>query len=348
VAAPRKPPAVARVLQQVTATARKHGMFEPPGCVVVAVSGGPDSLCLLHALVRVRRLFRIEPVCFHFDHRLREGSETDAAYVRRQADRLGIPFVLRTASSKPGRGQSVEAWARTVRYEALKAVVEEYGGGVAAVGHTADDQAETILMALLQGSGLEALAGMRPLDRPIARPLLEVSRDQTEAFCRSLGLRPRRDPMNEELARLRVSVRTRLLPMTERALGRNVREAIARTGAHLREDADLLESMATALAAGIGWDGVLGWRQAQRGVIGRPTEDGYELKIEPLEELPPSISHRLVRMILFKLGIRPEASHVEAVLSLIEARPGARASLPGALIAKREKGYVRVSRPSPA
>jgi tRNA(Ile)-lysidine synthase len=347
VAALRKPPAVARVLQQITATARKHGMFEPPGCVIVAVSGGPDSLCLLHALVRLRRLFRIDPICFHFDHRLREGSEQDAVYVRRQAERLTVPFVLREARSRPARGQSVEAWARMVRYEALNAVVEEYGGGVAAVGHTADDQAETILMALLQGSGLEALAGMRPLDRPIARPLLEVTREQAEAFCRSLGLRPRRDPMNDELARLRVSVRTRLLPMTEKALGRNVREAIARTGSHLRADADLLESMTASLAAGIGWDGVLEWPRRGRKVIG-PTAHGYELEVEPLEDLPPSISNRLVRMVLYKLGIRPEASHVEAVLSLIVARPGARAALPDGLIAKREKGYVRLSRPSPA
>src|SRR5206468_10515846 len=87
-----RPPSVARVLHQVTATARRHGMFDPPGTVVVAVSGGPDSLCLLHSLVRLRRMFRVEPVCFHFDHRLREGSEKDAAYVHRQATRLGVPF----------------------------------------------------------------------------------------------------------------------------------------------------------------------------------------------------------------------------------------------------------------
>src|SRR5207244_960416 len=144
-------------------------------------------------------------------------------------------FVLREARSRPARGQSVEAWARTVRYEALTAVVEERGGGVAAVGHTADDQAETILMALLQGSGLEAMAGMRPVDRPLVRPLLEITRTETEAFCRSLGLRPRRDPMNRDPARTRVSIRTGLLPAAETALGRNVRAAIARAGAHLTE-----------------------------------------------------------------------------------------------------------------
>jgi tRNA(Ile)-lysidine synthase len=322
-------------------------MFDPPGTVVVAVSGGPDSLCLLHSLVRLRRMFRVETVCFHFDHRLREGSEKDAAYVHRQAARLGVPFVLRVARSRPARGESVEAWARTVRYEALTAVVEELGGGVAAVGHTADDQAETILMALLQGSGLEGLAGMRPVSRPIVRPLLETTREQTEAFCRSLGLRPRRDPMNEDRARLRVSVRTQLLPKMEKAVGRNVREAIARTGAHLRRDADLLESMTAALAAGTGSGPPPGWRQVRRRSIGRPTDDGFELRIEPLRVFPPSIAWRVVRMVLYRLGLRPETAHIDAVISLLEARPGTRVDLPGALLAKRERGYVRLSRPSP-
>src|SRR5207245_117422 len=180
-----RPPAVARVLRQVTATARRHAMFEPGSLVVVAVSGGPDSICLLHAMARLRRLFALDLACFHFDHGLRPESERDAVYVRRQAASLRVPCHLRRADSKPGRGESVEAWARGVRYRALNEVLEELGGGVAAVGHTADDQAETLLLAALRGGGLEALAGMRPVSRPIVRPLLEVPRKETVAFCRA-------------------------------------------------------------------------------------------------------------------------------------------------------------------
>src|SRR5690348_14720045 len=141
-----RPPAVARVLQRVVAFARTHQLFEPGRPVVVAVSGGADSLCLLHSLVQVRRLLRVHPVCFHFDHRLRSDSGADARYVRGQAERLGVPFVLRMAEGARARGESPEAWARTVRYEALFRVVEETEASAAAVGHTADDQAETVLL----------------------------------------------------------------------------------------------------------------------------------------------------------------------------------------------------------
>ena len=97
----RRPPAVARVLERVTATVREHDLLQPGELVLVCVSGGPDSVCLLESLVRLRRLFRVRLEVFHFDHRLRAGSEADAAYVRRLAARLGLPFHLRVAGDAP-------------------------------------------------------------------------------------------------------------------------------------------------------------------------------------------------------------------------------------------------------
>jgi len=118
VPAARRPPAVARVLERVTATVRRHGLVAPGETVLVSVSGGPDSTCLLEALWRLRRLLRIRLAVFHFDHRLREGSAADAAYVRRASARLGVPFHLVEAVSSPARGASVEAWAHDVRSKA--------------------------------------------------------------------------------------------------------------------------------------------------------------------------------------------------------------------------------------
>src|SRR5262249_30712476 len=118
-----RPPEVTRVLHRVTATMRAGDMAPRGETVLASVSGGADSLCLLHALTRLRRLLGIEVACFHFDHGLRPGSERDAAFVRSQAAGLGVPFLTEQAAGRPRRGQSVEAWARTVRYDALDRAV---------------------------------------------------------------------------------------------------------------------------------------------------------------------------------------------------------------------------------
>jgi tRNA(Ile)-lysidine synthase len=326
-----RPSAVQRVLGKVTLAARRHSMFEP-GLVVVAVSGGPDSLCLVHSMVRLERLLRVRTVCFHFDHRLRPGSEADAAYVRRQARTLGVPFFLREASTGPKRGRSVEAWARSVRYDALSALVEELGAGAAALGHTADDQAETVLLALVRGGGLEALAAMRPVTRPLVRPLLEVTRDETQAFCRALRLRPRRDPMNEDRSLLRPALRHGVLPALGEAVGRDVRPTLVRTASLLAEDADLLSALAL---------------EAARDVV---ADDGVDvvLRATALRDLPRPLASRVVRDALYGLGVLPEAAHVDAVLGLALSRPGSRANLPRGLLARRDREYVWLFRDGPS
>ena len=150
----RRPPAVARVLERVTATAREHEMFLPGQTVLVAVSGGPDSVCMLESLVRLRRLFKIRLEVFHFDHGLRKDSAADAAYVKRLADRHRLPCHLRAATSSPDKGVSVEAWAREQRHFAIAEVTHETGAAKTAIGHTMDDQAETVLIGLITGSGI--------------------------------------------------------------------------------------------------------------------------------------------------------------------------------------------------
>jgi tRNA(Ile)-lysidine synthase len=322
-----RPPAVARVLERVTVTARRDGMFQPDSKVLVAVSGGPDSMCLLHSLARLRRLFRLSLTCFHFDHGLREGSADDAEYVRRHAKKLGVPFVLRQARSKPARGDSIEAWARSERYRAMLTVLEEVEGSAAALGHTADDQAETVLLALLRGGGLEAVAGMRPVSRPFVRPLLGVARQETEAFCRSLHLRPRRDPMNEDPTFLRVAIRTLVIPAVEEGVGRAVRATLARTAALLARDAAFLQDLATSAAAS---------------VVDSDGEDRL-LRAGLLADLPVALSSRIVHREILSLGQLPAAAHVDAVLALAAAGPGKAVILPGGLRARREKVYVRLS-----
>jgi tRNA(Ile)-lysidine synthase len=329
--ASRRPPAVARVLERVTSTVRRHDLFVAGDHVLVAVSGGPDSTCLLHALYLLRRLLRIRLSVFHFDHRLRPDSAKDAAYARRQADRMKLTFHLSVAEDRPDRGESVEAWARAVRLGGLATALRDAPATRAALGHTLDDQAETVLLALSRGGGLSAVAGIRPVEGPLVRPLLDVTRTEVEAFVRALRLRPRSDPTNRDLRLPRNAIRHVVLPTMERAVGREVRGALARSASLLRQDADLLSRQA---------------EEATRELL-EELPEGFELPAAGLAGLPGPLASRVVRAGLLRAGALPTQEHVEAILDLASGRPGRRRQLSEGLIAVRQKEYVRVARPSP-
>jgi tRNA(Ile)-lysidine synthase len=321
---------VARVLERVTATAREHDMFSPGGRVLVAVSGGPDSTCLLHSLYMLRRLFKIDLEVFHFDHRLRPDSDKDAQYVKRTAGKLGLPLNVRVATTKPERGRSVEDWAREARFSAGWEVAIERALNRLALGHTLDDQAETVLIHLFRGRGLRALAGMRPAEGPMIRPLLEVRRHEVEAFCRALHIRPRRDPTNDDTRFLRNAIRLEVVPTIERVTGRDVKGPVARSAELLRSDLDELHPPTPEV------------------LLGRPRDDGFELSVAGLESIPSEMASRLAHRVLLDLvGRDTTKAAVDAVLDLARGRPGRRRDLPGGLIASREKEYVRLSRASP-
>lgn len=339
--AARRPPAVARVLERVSATIRQHDLMRDGDRVLVCVSGGPDSVCLLESLVRLRRLFRVRIEAFHFDHRLRADSSADAGYVRRLASRHRLPFHLRVADDEPSAGESVEAWATLRRENAANDVRREVGVSIVAEGHTLDDQAETVLLNLVRGTGLDGLAGIWPKlgDRPgssTVQPLLDVTREEVEAFCRSLGLRPRRDPMNEDTRLLRAAIRHEAIPMLERITGREVRATLARTAAVLHEDRlELLRQAA----------------EHERGIVER---DGGEVRFRAadLAALPVPFAARIVRMALWQLAAVDDEvapwtrDAVSAVLDLAAGRPGRRRDLPGGRTARRDRVYVRVASPT--
>lgn len=338
--ASRRPPAVARVLERVTSTVREHDLFHPGDRVLVCVSGGPDSVCLLESLVRLRRLFRTRLEVFHFDHRLRADSSADGVYVRRLAGRLGVPFHLRQASGAPVSGESIEAWATVQRMNAANDVRREIAASIMAEGHTLDDQAETVLLNLLRGTGLDGLAGIWPGDgeRPgsaIVQPLLDTTRAEVEAFCRSLHLRPRIDPMNEDRRLLRAAIRHEAIPMLERVTGREVRATLARTASVLHQDRlELLRQAA----------------EHERAIV---DHDGGELlfRAADLSALPRPLAARIVRAALWQMAAVDDEvapwtrDSVEAVLDLAAGRPGRRRDLPRGRAAHRDRVYVRVSSP---
>jgi tRNA(Ile)-lysidine synthase len=331
------------VLERVTKTARAHDMFRPGETVLVCVSGGPDSVCLLECLVRLRRLFRIRLEVFHLDHALRPASTDDAAYVRRLAARHGLPVHVLVAGSAPRRGRSVEAWARSERWRAEDEVARAIGATVVAVGHTLDDQAETVLLNLVRGTGLEGLGGIAPRSggdaeagggrRVRVQPLIEVERAEVEAFCRALRLRPRRDPMNDDTRLLRAAIRHEALPAIERAVGRDVKGPIVRTAENLRADRRELDRLA--------------WR-AHSGICdGTPGRD-VRFDAAGLLGLSDALARRVIRLGVHDLVSSDAAAPwtkdaIDAVLDLARGRPGRRRDLPNGSTAVRERGYVRVS-----
>ncbi len=321
-----KPPALARVLERVTATVRAHRMLLPGQTVLACVSGGPDSVCLLETLVRLRRLFKIRVEVFHLDHQLREGSAADAAYVQRLTARHHLPFHLRVVAEQPGRGASVEAWARTQRMVASGRIAHEIGAERIAEGHTVDDQAETLLIALVRGGGLEALSGIAPVLGRQIQPLLDVTRAEVEAACRALRLRPRTDPTNADTRLLRNAIRLEGLPALETATGRDLRASIARTADHLRRDERELSAQAHQAAEALTED----------------IDGGCALPVDPLLGLPEAIRTRVVRLALYRLGVVPSHADIEAVLDLAGGRPGRRRDLTASTTARRTKIAVEL------
>ncbi|MCG8924553.1 tRNA lysidine(34) synthetase TilS [Lentzea sp. CC55] len=279
-----------------------------PEAVTVAVSGGADSLALAAAVSRLVPGASAVVV----DHQLQPGSADVAAKAARQCADLGlVPRVEPVVVSGPG---GPEAAARNARYAALRP-----SSGVVLLGHTLDDQAETVLLGLGRGSGPRSIAGMRAFDAPWGRPLLGVSREVTRAACAEQGLQPWDDPHNADPSFTRVRLRTEVLPLLESVLQGGVASSLARTAAQLREDCDALDSLAAAFA-------------------------GDCCAVDDIAELPAALRRRVVRSWLIDEGV-PELSdsHLRRVDALVsEWRGQGGVWLPGGFVVRRAHGRLVV------
>lgn len=303
----------------------EYDMLLPGSSVLCAVSGGADSVCLLHWLAQRRD---ISLTAAHFNHQLRgEESNRDEAFVRSLCDRWGIPLTV-------GRGdvlafarrekRSVEEAARTLRYTFLYRAAEELGCDRIAVAHNADDNAETLLLHLLRGSGLNGLTGISPKLHKIERPLLTTSRQEIEDYLVQNNLPHVEDSSNADDTYTRNRVRHQLLPLLEElnpGFVRRLSSAIPR----LRADNDCLNAQAWQL-----------FRQA-----GRRGED-LVVPAAAISQAPGPIGARAVRLLLAEAAGGDwdcSAAHIEAALSLCHSDdPSAQVSLPRRLTVRREYG----------
>lgn len=345
-------------LDRLVGHALAEGNFVPPSesPIVVAVSGGPDSMALLHLMIlwakgadatggeggsRGRRV-----VAAHVNHALRgAASDEDAAFVRARAREWGAEAVVVDASlpdrarSRAAAGAAVEADARRARYRALRAIAEEAGADRVLTAHTADDQAETILLRLVRGAGLRGLSGMAPVARVqgirVARPFLGISREQVLAYVTRHEIPYRTDATNAETAAARNYVRHEILPRLEARLNPAVRDALLRAGGHFREADAYFERRAA--------------RIYKRLLLARE-----ETKIS-LDAPGLLLYPKLLRTYVFRRAVRElngslrdvATVHLRALHELATSRRGHFADLPGGVRAERADDRVILSAPRP-
>ncbi len=232
------------LLAAVERTLRRHAMLAGGETVLVAVSGGADSVALLQVFHELAPAWRLTLRVLHVDHQLRPDSARDAEFVRALGVRLGVPVEVATVFVGPR--DSLEAAARHARYAALEAAADRLGADRIAVAHTADDQAETVLMRLLEGTGVRGLAGIPPVRGRVIRPLIECRRPDVVEVLRRAGLDWVEDPSNRDPKFLRNRVRHELLPLLADSYQPGIAGALARVATLARETVTALDRLAAA------------------------------------------------------------------------------------------------------
>lgn len=273
---------------------------KPGQKLLVAVSGGADSLALASAVEFEARKLKLSIAAAIIDHGLQKGSDKIAANAKAQLLAMGYLEVVVEKVSVGKKGGPEQA-ARSARYEALEKIREQLKASHVLLGHTQSDQAETVLLGLVRGSGPRSLAGMKEKSGRLLRPLLSIERDQTERFCKDSGIKYWLDPQNQDQKFLRVLIRNKVLPFLEKQLGGTVAKALVRTADQLRLDDGYLDELAT--------------KQFAR--LAKGSGKSLMFEVLKLEKLPLAILHRVIKKALDSFEEESSRVHVLAVADLI-------------------------------
>jgi tRNA(Ile)-lysidine synthase len=318
------------LLPQIKKSIARHGLLKRGDKVLVACSGGADSSALLAALIELREDYGLRIAIAHFNHRLRRSANDDERFVIRMAQKLGLPVYVRRESIRAfaaKHGLNIEEAGRERRYKFLRETAGRVGAERIATAHTLTDQAETVLMRIIRGSGPTGLGGIAPcIDDLIIRPLIEVERREVEAYLRARKIAFREDETNRDLRFQRNRVRRRLIPYLEKNFEPKMVHHLGRLAEISREEEQVWEQYCLA--------------EAERAVFRK--KGRILLNALRLSALPPALGRRLVRA--FLRAIRGDLRrfsfrHVEAVRCLAERKE---ATLPGKLVLRREKDLISV------
>jgi tRNA(Ile)-lysidine synthase len=323
---------------RVRRTIREHALMRAGDRVLVALSGGPDSVALLHVLLELQRDGDLVVAgVAHFHHQLRGAeADDDEAFCRELAASLGLPFEVGRGDVRQearNAGRSIEDVARQLRYAFLHSAADRLGADVIAVGHTLDDQAETFLLRLLRGAGARGLSGIRPRAGRVIRPLIKIFRAELREDSRQRGLVWREDASNRDLTMARNRVRHELIPYLERAFNPGITHVLAREASLARADEDRLHEEAIDLAS----------------TIVLTTKDGNtEIDAVALRALHPALSSRVA---FHALASRANGrfvgfDQVGEILRLANAADGTSVDLPGQRVTRRG-GVILLGPPAP-
>ncbi|MHB9109332.1 MAG: tRNA lysidine(34) synthetase TilS [Armatimonadota bacterium] len=302
------------VAECVRAYARKEGLWRIGDAVLAAVSGGPDSMALLDVLSLIGTEWQLTLVVGHVHHGLRPEADADADYVKEVAARYNLRYLIRRVDVR-GRvaktGESMEEAARELRYAALQEMAQDVGTQRIATGHTADDQAETVMMRILRGTGVAGLAGIPPQRGRIIRPLLSVWRQELLAYLHERKVGFCTDLTNESLDMTRNRIRLELLPMLEREYAPRLRARLQNLAEIARQDGVLLEGMA----------------ETEFTRLRQWMPDG--LALSPAPDLPHAIRRRMWRLAIAEVRGGLEDISFEHLQDIENLPPGGEVHLPG-------------------
>lgn len=316
------------ILERVKKTIQEYNLLQKKDKILIAYSGGVDSTGLLNLLLKLREEWSFELFLGHFNHKLRQKAEEDEKFVRRMAQKYSLPLFVGSKDVRSyarAKRMNIEEAGRKLRYDFLKKTALKIGRAKIATGHTMTDQAETFLMRLMRGSGLRGLAGIFPLvEEVIVRPLIQIEREDIEAYLRKRGIEYRIDESNFDRRFLRNKIRLDLIPYIRENFEPKIVPCLSKIASIFREEESLLEKITQ--------------EKAKRAVL--KNDNRISLQVESISSLPRALTRRVARHFISELRGNLRGISFEDVESVLALKEGKEFPLKKDLVLRREQGQI--------